>query len=516
MSFDIIVRGGTVVDGTGRPPIRADLGITRSRICAIGALSDDCSRVIDATDRLVLPGFIDTHVHADGTLFDEGTQLAMLSQGVTTVVLGQDGLSFAPASAATIAFVERYFGSLNGSCPVPSGEDVTVASLLAMYDRRTRINVGYLVPLGTVRHAVMGPQNRIATPDELSGMTALVERGLADGALGVSSGLDYVPGKFAGPAELAALCQPLRSGGVYVTHMRGYEASAWVGLWELRAILSKTSIPAHISHLRGPAPEILGLLDALRDDNRDVTYDAYPYLRAASSLAMFVLPPWVGGQPGLLLEQLTRPDVREELLSSWFPPRVERFGTYTISGVGGAGATWAEGLAIADAAEHASMTIGEFLYDLLVASELNVGAVTQDPPDVSDEHIRALLRDDRHMGGSDGIYVGSHPHPRGWGAFARMLGRHTRDLGDWSWSVAAQHLAATAAARFGIPDRGTLAVSGIADVVVLDPATIADVASYVDPRSTATGVDAVLVSGEVVFEHGVLTSAISGRSLSAL
>lgn len=460
------------------------------------------------------PGFIDSHVHADGCLFDDDVQLAMLSQGVTSVILGQDGLSFAPSTAATVAYAGHYFGAVNGQAPTSMTGGVDVSQFLDAFDGQVRLNTSYLVPLGSVRHQVMGELNAAPSPEQSSAMIALVRQGLADGALGVSTGLDYGPGKYAGPAELASLVETLHgSSRVYVTHMRGYQTLAWVGLAELHAILSRVDVPAHVSHLRGDPDELLQTLDRMARAGADVTYDSYPYLRAATSLAMLALPPWVGGQPVSILDQLREPAARRTLVDDWFPAQSARLGSYRLSRIGAPALRWAEGHTVADAADQSGVTVPELVYRLLLDGELDVGAVTPDPPGSDDEAIRGLLRDPRHMAGSDGIYLGSAPHPRGWGTFARYLGRHTRELEDWSWPEAIAHLATNAARRFGLRRRGTLTAGAFADLVVLDPATVGDRATYDEPRLLATGVEQVVVNGQTVLSNGTLGADCSGRAL---
>lgn len=504
--FDVIIRGGRVLDGTGAPAYRADVGVTGDRVAAVGRLdAAGALSEIDAAGRLVAPGFVDCHVHGDAAVFDPAVQLAALRQGVTTFVLGQDGLSFAPGSAETVAYASRYFAAVNGAL----GEGpLTVADLLDGYDRAVALNTAYLLPHGTIRYDVMGHSPAHASRDDLALMLAAIERGLSEGAAGLSSGLEYLPGRYATTEELAELCRPL--GGLpYVTHMRAYGPRAGEGLAEVVEIAERSGAAVHVSHLHGPAGLLLPLLDRTLDAGVDLTFDTYPYLRSSTILAMVALPPQVpAADTERALEML-----RSGELDSWWPELERTWPRLTISHA--PGMEWSEGLTMVAAAERAGMTPAEFCCRLLVETRLEAGCVAARPDEgpEGEESVRRVLRHPSHTGGSDGIYVGGHPHPRGFGAFARFLGRHVRELGDWTWEQAVVHLASHPARRFGFADRGLLRPGFAADVVVFDPLTVADQATYEAPRTLATGVEDVLVSGERVLAAGEPTGATPGRAL---
>ncbi|MFI6793485.1 amidohydrolase family protein [Nonomuraea sp. NPDC050383] len=515
MAFDVIISGGRVLDGTGAPPYRADVAITGDRVAAVGRLGGaqgaSAATVIDATGRLVSPGFVDCHAHGDATVFDPSVQLAALRQGVTTFVLGQDGLSYAPGSAGTVAYAARYFAAVNGPLPGSlAGGPLSVARLLDAYDRAVALNTAYLLPHGTIRYDVMGPSPDAPAPDELRRMLTHVERGLSEGAVGLSSGLEYLPGRYASAEELAALCVPL--GGLpYVTHMRAYGARAGVGMAEVSEIAARSGAAVHVSHLHGPADVLLPLVEEALAAGVDLTFDTYPYLRGSTILAMVVLPPDVpAAETDRALEMLTSGE-----LDAWWPGLAQTWPRLTVSHA--PGLEWAEGLSMVEAAERAGVEPAEFCRRLLVETRLEAGCVSARPDEgpEGEESVRRMLRHPAQTGGSDAIYVGGHPHPRGFGAFARFLGRHVRELGDWTWEQAAVHLAAHPARRFGLVDRGLLRAGFAADVVVFDPATVADRATYEAPRTLAGGVDDVLVSGVPVLAGGEPTGATPGRALRA-
>jgi N-acyl-D-amino-acid deacylase len=499
--FDLVIRGGEVLDGTGGAPRRADVGVRDGRVSAVDRLDGARSAsVIDATGCYVAPGFVDTHVHGDAAVLDPAVQLAVLRQGITTVVLGQDGLSYAPGSPSTVDYVARYFAAVNGRHPGFDGG--SVAQLLATYDRASALNTAYLVPHGTVRYEVLGPAPRAAEPDELVAMRRMVEAGLEDGAVGLSSGLEYAPGRYADAAELAYVCAPLGD-RPYVTHMRGYEAQAPDGFAEAVEVGHRAGVPVHISHLHGPADVVLPLLD------EPVTFDSYPYLRGSSILALVTLPDWLPtADLDATAAALRDADVQARLRAQW---RDELWPRVTIACVDHPDWAWTEGLRLSDAAAKAGLAPADLALELLLVE--GVGCIFDQPPTNSEESVRALLRHPAHMAGSDGIYRGGHPHPRGYGAFARLLARHVRELGDWTWPEAVVHLAARPAARFGLTDRGGIRVGKVADLIVLDPATVADRATYDSPRDLADGVSDAVVGGVPVLADGVLTGALPGRAL---
>lgn len=517
--LDVLLRGAMVADGSGAEAFPADVAISNGRIVEVGPLQDAKADVwLDCSGRYVLPGFIDAHSHADAAVFSPDGQLALLRQGVTTVVAGQDGVSFAPGDGR---YAAEYFAALNG--PRPDYAGPAVADLLAAYDGTTPVNVAYLVPHGTLRHQAMGVARRPPTARELEAMIRAVAQGLEQGALGLSSGLDYVPGKFADDAEFAALCRPVAAAGaLYVTHMRGgYEANSGAGVAEVESIAAGSGVACHISHYHGPATLLIKLVDDARITGTDLTFDTYPYRRGCSLLAMVALPDrlhdlGVAEATRLLLD----PATRAELVRDWLPGIGDLRGIgadwaerITLTHVAAPEYAWAAGKSVHGAALHAGITSAEFIADVLAASRLAVGAVFEFPLVSTDDDVRALLRHEAHVAGSDGIYVGTHPHPRAWGTFARLIGRHTRDDGDYTWGAAAHHLAGHTASRFGLANRGLVRRGYAADLAIVDPARVADRATYDQPRQLAEGIDDVLVNGEIVLRQGRLTGVLSGHGL---
>ncbi len=519
-----VLRGGTVVDGVRDQCRRVDVAIASGRIRAVGevdpAPGDDD---VDCTGRLLLPGFIDAHSHADAVLFDDDVQLALLRQGITTVVGGQDGVSFAPGDGA---WASSYFAAIDGAHPTYRGDGV--AGLLATYEGTTRLNAAYLVPAGTVRHEVMGMADRPADVGERRRMRALVEAGLADGAVGLSTGLDYVPGIFADAAELADLCRPVAAvDGLYVTHMRGgYERNSAAGLDEIARIVrdsgvSDRRVRAHVSHLHLDADDAWRLLEEHAADGIDLTFDMYPYTRGCTLVAMAVLPPAYSAlDVETALAHLDDPAERARLDAEWFPQVADKPSLgpdwpdmITIAHTPSGEWAWAAGRTLAEIARRRATSVAAATLDLIVASRLQATAVMAVRDERSDENLARLFSHPGFVGGSDGIFIGAVPHPRAHGAFARYLARFTGDDRTFTWSQIAQRLSGRTAALFGLGARGALRPGWRADIVVVDPDAAADRATYARPTVLAEGIDDVFVGGTRVLAGGALTHETPGTGI---
>jgi N-acyl-D-amino-acid deacylase len=518
-TFDVLIAGGKVIDGTGNPWFRADVGIVGDTIAAVGALASASAKLrLDAAGLVVAPGFVDAHVHGDLALLTDPLHEPAVRQGVTTYILGQDGVAMAPASPATFEYMCSYTAGFSGGRDWLARPDrpgwSSLAEYLDRFDRRCAVNVACLVPNGNVRLEAMGLETRPATPAELGAMRRLVREAMEQGAVGLSSGLDYIPSSYATTEELAALCEEIAPfGGVYVTHMRRYDPDGVRGsLEEVFTIGRKAGVGVHVSHFNSRADLVLPLLDEARANGVDVTYDLYCYLAGSSILGMYTLPPWVQeGGPGPTLVRLRDPDVRARLAGWFAAPRVP-LENVRLSYVGAEPYRHCEGLSLPEAAAACgSASVGDFLCDLLVASELAAGCIAPHRAR-GEEDVRGLMRHPAMMAGSDGIFTGSRPHPRGTGCFARYLGHHVRE-GTWSLETAVQRLAAHAAGRFGLVDRGLLRPGMAADVVVFDEAAIADRSTFEDGKPLAVGATHVLVNGELVLHGGQRTAALPGRAL---
>jgi N-acyl-D-amino-acid deacylase len=524
--YDLLITGGRVIDGAGNPWQWADVAVQDDRIAAVGPLSGAAARQTLAADgRFVCPGFIDFHTHSDLQPLAHPLQECKIRQGVTTEVVGHDGLGLAPVTAETIGPLRTQLVGWNGAPPEVDWNWGTITEYLDRFDGHVAVNVAMLVPHATVRLAVMGMDNRAPTPGELRAMRGLVDQGMREGAVGLSAGLTYAPGMFAADDELVALCQVLRPfHGFYCPHHRNYGMHAMQGYADSIEIGRRAGVPVHLTHAhfgfpvnRGRAGELLAMFDAARRDGVDVTLDTYPYLAGATYLHA-LLPAWVhDGGPDAILRRLQDPATRARLQhelevegSDGFHNVPLGWEMIQLGGIFGGHDPWAIGLRLDAAAAKAGQSPFGYFCDLLVRTRLGVSILAFIG---NEENVQAILQHPAHVVGSDGILVGDLPHPRGWGTHVRFLAHYVRDMGLLTWEEGVRHMTSAPAQRLGFLDRGLLKPGGLADLVVFDPATLSDTATYEQPRSFPLGVSHVAVNGKLVIEGGQPTGATPGRAL---
>jgi N-acyl-D-amino-acid deacylase len=523
----VVFRGCDVLDGTGAPRVRADVAVAKGLISAVGdaatAASRDADRVVDASGLVLAPGFIDMHAHSDLALLIDERHLAKTTQGVTLEVIGQDGLSYAPIDDSALTQLRRQLADWNGD---PEGLDWdwrTVGAYLDRIDRGSAVNAAYLVPQGTLRILAVGNDDRPATESELAEMRRLLAEGLEQGAIGMSSGLTYTPGMYADTAELVSLCRVVAEyGGYYSPHHRSYGAGALEAYEEMIEVAEQSGCPVHLTHATlnfavnaGRAPDLLSIVDAALARGVDVTMDSYPYLPGATTLAA-LLPSWAAvGGPDALAARLRDPAARQRMTTDLEVNGSDGchsvpidWSTMQISGVrNAANRDWA-GLTIAEAAERAGQSAAEFCFDLLLADDLGTTILMHVG---NEENVRTILQHRAHLVGSDGLLIGERPHPRAYGTFARYLGHYAREEGLLSLEECMAKMTGRAARRLGLTDRGRVAPGLVADLVLFDPDTVIDAATFDEPRRTAVGIPHVLVNGEFVIDDGRRTSALPGR-----
>lgn len=520
--LDLLLRNARIVDGSGNPWYRGSVGVQGERIVTVGHVeSTDAARVIDCADRIVSPGFIDMHAHSDVMLLAEPRHPAKIHQGVTTDVLGQDGLSYAPVSPKTLALLRRHLAALNGN-PDIAWDWTSVASFLERFDRKVSVNVAFLVPHCAVRAEVLGMEDRLPDAAELDRMCQLVDEGMADGAVGFATGLDYTPQFWSNTAELVALCRVVaRRGGVYVTHMRSSLGDrVFDPIREAIEIGRRSGVRVQISHLRGDSlngthgpGDILGLLEQARADGVDVTFDNYPYTRG-SSLLHRLLPEWshVGG-PDAIVARLQDPAERQKIEAE-----MTAAGTpwehVSMASINGDASQQLEGWSVAEAANEAGKAPPAYVCDLLVETGLGVSYVSQSTS--TEESLSAMLASRLATSGSDGLCIGSKRHPRTYGSFARVLGEFVRERKAMPLEDAVRKMTSACALRLGLKDRGLVREGLVADLAVWDDKTITDRSTYEDPLVTATGVSHVFVSGQLCLDDGQHTGATPGRALKPL
>jgi N-acyl-D-amino-acid deacylase len=524
--LDLLIRNGTVIDGTGHARFRGDVGIKGDRLVAIGGLRGELARrTIDADGLVVAPGFVDMHTHSDLQILASPSHEAKVCQGITLEVLGQDGLSYAPNTPDVLEQLRYQLAGWNGDPQAFNWDWSTVGEYLGRLDRGIAVNACYLVPHGTLRMLVMGLDDRSPSSGELESMKELLAAGLEEGAVGLSSGLTYTPGMYASTDELVALCEVVAHyGGFYCTHHRNYGARALEAYAECLEIAGRAGCPLHLAHAhlgfpvnRGRAPELLALIDQARAGGTDVTLDSYPYLAAATYLHAY-LPGWVSaGGAGATLERLSDLALRERLRAELEVTGSDGhhgvpidWSMHVISGTRRPEHRRLAGKRVDEAAAEEGQRTIDFVCDLLVSDGLGVSCISNIG---NEENVRAIVKHPMQMPGSDGILVGERPHPRGYGTFPRYLAVYVRQLGILEWEEAIRKMTALPCLRLGLRDRGVLLPGMAADVVCVDPDAVNDTATYEEPRQLPEGIPYVLVNGQLVVDDNVRTDVLPGRAL---
>ena len=533
--FELLIDRGTIFDGTGAPGFAGAIGIWRDAPGASARLTvlrepdaiEDAigraDRMVDARDRVVTPGFIDLHSHSGLMLLAEPRHEPKVRQGVTTEVVGVDGLSYAPiTSAERLAELVEMNGGLDGRPDLDFDWD-SVESYLDRFDRGMGVNVAFLVGNSALRLATTGWDEREPAAAELADMRSMLVEAMEQGAYGISSGLDYPPGSYASTRELANLAhEAARLGGFYHTHVRYTLGDRFLDPFrEAIDIGRRGESPAHITHFYhratfpGTPEQMLELVDDARSEGLDVTFDAYPYEWASTRL-LITVPPWVqAGGPGPTKERLADRDVRTRIRGE-----LEARGVL-YAGAGGLADIRLgyfarpenlrfEGRTLGDVGKEFGGDLVDVLCDLLLAEGLRINQVTPGP---HTDGIRRFYRHPVAMVGTDSTFVGAKPSPRSYGSYPRILGQFVRDEALISLEGAVAKMTSMPAARLGLKDRGTLRDGYVADLVIFDPATVRANATYDEPRRFPEGIEHVVVDGSFVVEAGRHTGALPGRAL---
>lgn len=489
MPYDLIIGSGTIVDGTGRPRFAADIGVQGDRIVAVGTLTEKATQTIEAAGRVVAPGFIDVHSHDDFALLDRPRCDFKVMQGVTTEVIGNCGFGAAPANAAYKEFLHRIGVQLLGPLGNFSWE-TTDEFYHALEACPASVNVAALIPHAAVRYGVLGGENRAPSAQELAKMQGLVREGMEAGAVGLSTGLFYAPGRYAETEEVIALARVVAEyGGLYVTHMRDEADRLLDSINETLRIGEEAGVPVQISHHKamgrknwGKVAESLALVEQARQRGLDVTSDAYPYTAGSTALAALAR--------GGMLELVTPADI---LIAST-PHRHEY-----------------EGKTLADICRLTGKPLQETVAALVAEEGEGMVAVIFGMDEVD---VRRVLAHPTTMIGSDGIpSVEGKPHPRLYGTFARVLGTYAREERLLSLEDAVFRMTGLPARKFRLTDRGVIREGAYADLVIFDQQAIADVGTYQEPRRYPPGIDYVIVNGKVTAAHGHHTGERDGRLL---
>jgi N-acyl-D-amino-acid deacylase len=500
-AYDLVIRNGRIVDGTGSPWYRGDVGVRGDTIVRIAPRIDaPATRVIDAGGRVVAPGFIDIHTHARRGIFQVPTADNYVRQGVTTLMEGPDGSSPVPIAP----FLERV-----------AATHVTP-------------NFGTFIGQGSVREEVIGSVNRKATADEIEKMRGLVRQGMEDGAFGLSSGLFYVPGTFTPTAEVVELAKIAgRMGGIYISHMRDEASDVLGSVRETIEIGEKGGLPTQVTHHKiigkgnwGKSIETLKLVDAARARGADATIDQYPYTASSTSIQAALMPAYAleGGRADVL-KRLQNPSLRSELKKETARLILEERGGGDPNNVQLARCDWDHSL---DGKRLGEVTKGRGLdptVDNAADTALWIvekGGCSGIFHAIDEDDLQRILRHPATMIGSDGeipIFGQANPHPRSYGTFVRVLGRYVRELKVITLEDAVRKMSAFPAQRIGLADRGVLREGMKADIAIFDPETVRDRATFEQPHQYAEGVTQVIVNGQVAFEDGKMTAARPGQVL---
>jgi N-acyl-D-amino-acid deacylase len=527
MSWDILIRGGTLIDGSGRPGEAGDIALSGGRIAAVGrSLPASAAKVIDAEGLAVTPGFIDIKTHSDFTLPINPKAESKVRQGVTTEIIGHCGFSVAPVLPGKAQLLADY---LSGGAPWLPFREMRFPEYLDTFPA-VAVNTGMLVGHNTLRLMVMGLEDRAPTPVELQEMIALLEEGLGAGALGLSSGLFTPPGNFADPKEMLAFGAVLkRHNAAYFTHIRDESNKVLDAIEEAIAFARVCGVHVEIVHLKcsgvdnwGKAAQVLAMIAAARAEGCDIDCDAYPYAAGANPLKN-LLPPWVqvGGLEAMLA-RLALPDVRERIrteidrngLNNWgripswdsvqisVSPHLPQYAGKTIAALGAAG----------------GKDPIDVVCDYLIEDN---GATRVLITSIAEEDIREIVRSSSALVGSDGNCVATYgvvsqgmPHPRFYGTFPRIIGRYVQEQHLLPLEQAIRKMTGATAQALRLRDRGLLKEGHRADITIFDPTDFMDCATYADPHQYPTGArTSVVVNGVIVVENSQHTGATPGLVL---
>lgn len=521
---DVVISGGRVIDGTGAPPVEADIGIVGDRIVTIGPVRGSGTTTIDARGKVVCPGFIDIHSHTDLSLLVNPRAESKIRQGVTTEVAGQDGSSLAPLTDARLKSLQDGYGRRYGV-------DIEWTDFTGLFDTLEQQDIGVnfisLAGQGTIRGSVVGNENVLASARQIDAMTALVEQAMSEGAWGLSSGLEYTPGSFADEDEIAELCKVAGGyNGFYSTHMRNEDDYLIEAVTEAISTARKAEIPLQIAHFKASGRRNLEkvavafeMIEKAVEEGMDITLDRYPYIAYATTLQNLFPTRFRAGGAEAFVNRLQAPDVLP-LMKQAAIEKVKMLGDWSavmITSVNRAENQDYVGRRVSEIVARSGQDPFEFVRELLIAEN---GSVSMVGFGMSEEEIHSVLTHPLVMVASDGGAAADYgplsettPHPRYYGTFPRVLGKYSREDGLFDLPTAVHKMTGMPARRLGLADRGTIDVGLVADLVVFDPETVMDQADFINPHQYARGIDQVLLNGSVVIQNGEHTGSLPGRVL---
>ena len=525
VTYDTIIRGGTIYDGSGATPYEADIGLANQRIAAIGELSSASGHIeIDATGKAVSPGFINMIGWGVTSLIKDGRGISDISQGITLEVFGE-GNSMGPLSPSMKEEFPKYWDQISPSW-TSLGE-----YLEFLEDRGVSSNVASFIGATTARIHVLGRDDVKASPSQLEEMQALVRGAMQEGAVGVASSLIYTPASFANTEELVALASAASEyGGIYASHMRNEGKGIFEALDELITIAREADIPAEIYHLKISYPpfwdrfdDVLAIIEEARRSGLKITADMYPYPAGSTGLDA-IMPPWVKeGGIDQWIARMQDPETRAKLIQAMrenpddWDNRLASGGADSVLLVEfrNPDLKHLAGMTLAEVAQQRGMSPEETAMDLVIEDRTRVGAMYFNQ---SEDVVRKAIQQpwvsfctDAVSIAAEGDQLLNHRHPRTYGTFPRVLGHYARDLQLLSLEQAVHRASGLPATNLSLRDRGFLREGYFADVLVFDPTTIQDHATFEQPHQYSTGMEKVFVNGELVFEDGEHTGALPGQ-----
>ena len=524
--FDLLIKNGVVVDGSGQARVRADIGITGEKITFIGdSIGKESKEVINARGLIVSPGFIDAHAHHDGVLLNNPQHASSLRQGVTTEILGQDGLSYAPLSSENYKIQRKYLSGILGM-PPENLDMSSVSAFRANYHKKVSVNTAYPVSHGALRMESVGFYDKPLEGKVLDHAKNLLKEGLEQGSVGLATGMSYHPNAWSTTEELVELCKVVRQkDGVYITHLRDVNPDRGFGgggVPEALEIGRRSGVRVHFSHTRttaenaGQVSKVLELIDKAKAEGVDCTLELYPY-PTGSSFLLSNLPSWAHeGGPKDILERLKDKNSRSKIIEGFRFNKRRRMDQLLLSYL--PKNPELEGMTVSQLSELRGISMGDLICDLLIEQDLQVG-FWQIPPQsisiwrqISRDAMEFLSRPD-YMIGSDSIPLGSVPHPRAYGTFPRFIGRLRRQFDVMSLEQMIQRIANNPAKTFKLSGRGLLKEGYFADIVIFDEDKIIDTATYDDAKQFPVGIPYVIVNGSIAVKDEACTGVFAGQAV---